>query len=118
MSERKYTADHEWIDDAVPARVGITDVACEQLGDIVFVSVVEAGTSVEVGMVIGEIESTKAVSELFSPAAGVIAQVNEAVIDNPVLISDDPFGEGWIASIEVTQLGDVLDEDTYRTLEH
>lgn len=110
----KFTRDHEWLDE--DGRVGITDVACNELGDLVFVSVSEVGTTVALGEVFGEIESTKAVSELYAPAAGTIVEVNQPVIDDPSLISSDPLDGGWLIKIDVTDTGELLTEEEYRAL--
>ena len=100
----KYTSEHEWLDiDASTgtATIGITDYAADQLGDVVFVELPDAGSEVEAGKVVGEIESTKSVGELFAPVSGTIAEANSAVIDNPELVNDDPFGAGWLIKLTV-----------------
>ena len=96
----KYTTEHEWIrlaDDT--AEVGITDYAQEQLGDIVYVSLPEAGTEVEAGTSIGELESTKSVSDIFAPVSGTIAEANPALDDAPEVVNSDPYGAGWLVRI-------------------
>ena len=113
----RYTTEHEWIAEGSPARMGITSVATDHLGELVYVELPEVGAEVTAGEQIGEIESTKAVSELFSPATGVVVAVNQTVIDEPTLVNDSPFGDGWLIEIEVTQLGDeLLDADEYAQL--
>ena len=100
-----YTTEHEWLrqpgehDGSV--RVGITHYAQDQLGDIVYVNLPEVGTEVSGGGVMGELESTKSVSDLFAPVAGTVSAVNEALNDNPELCNSDPYGEGWVVEITV-----------------
>lgn len=98
-----YTADHEWVADptAARARVGITDFAAQALGDVVFVSLPEVGAGVTAGTPCGEIESTKSVSDVFAPVSGTVVEVNQAVLDTPELVNDDPYGEGWLFVVEV-----------------
>lgn len=99
--DRKYTAEHEWAlarPDG-PLRVGITDHAAEQLGDIVFVSLPEVGTKVEAGQPCGELESTKSVSEIFAPVSGVVTARNEGVVTAPEVINSDPYGAGWMFDV-------------------
>lgn len=115
-ADLKYTAEHEWLREGSPATVGITDVAAQALGDVVYVELPEVGAQVSAGAVIGEIESTKSVSELFSPASGTVTEVNAAAVDDPSLVNTDPYGEGWLFRIEVTQAGALLDADGYAAL--
>lgn len=112
----RYTRDHEWINDDAPASVGITAVACEQLGDLVYLSLPEVGEIVEAGQAIGEIESTKAVADFLSPVAGTIVEVNTAALDDPTIVSSDPTGAGWLVKIDVTTEGELLTEDEYAEL--
>jgi glycine cleavage system H protein len=100
----KYTAEHEWVraGDSGVLRIGITDYAQEQLGDIVYVHLPEVGEAVEAGTAVGELESTKSVSDLFAPVSGTVAARNEALDANPELCNTDPYGEGWILEIEAT----------------
>ncbi|MCL2736820.1 MAG: glycine cleavage system protein GcvH [Propionibacteriaceae bacterium] len=113
-----YTADHEWVkvgNESV-VRVGITAFATEALGDIVFVSPPSLGDEVNAGDTVAELESTKSVSEVYTPVSGVIARINEAVLDSPDLINSDPYGEGWLFEVEVTgmeQLDELLDVSAY-----
>jgi glycine cleavage system H protein len=113
----RYTNEHEWVDarDGV-ATVGITAYAAERLGDVVYVSLPEVGQAVEAGTVIGEIESTKSVGELFAPMSGTVTAVNEALADSPETVNADAFGEGWIVRIEYTELPDLLDAAQYEEL--
>ena len=115
--ELRYTPDHEWVDfDGVFATVGITDYAAGQLGDVVFVDLPSAGTAIERGTVVGEIESTKSVGELFAPVDGVVEEVNAVVLDDPALLNADPFGAGWLIRVRVEALPDLLDADAYAAL--
>jgi glycine cleavage system H protein len=100
----KYTAEHEWVKagDGGVMRIGITDYAQEQLGDIVYVHLPEVGEAVEAGTAMGELESTKSVSDLFAPVSGTVAARNEALDANPELCNTDPYGEGWILEIEAS----------------
>lgn len=116
----KYTEEHEWLSGtAGTVRVGITDYAQQQLGDVVFVELPEVGRSVGAGDPIGEVESTKSVSEIFAPVAGEITAVNTALDEHPELINSDPYGEGWIIEVAVADAGAVaalLDAKAYQGL--
>ncbi|ODU00858.1 MAG: glycine cleavage system protein H [Pseudonocardia sp. SCN 72-86] len=115
-----YTSDHEWIAVAPGAtasgevRVGLSSIATDALGEIVFVDLPAVGTELTAGAACGEIESTKSVSELVSPANGTVVSINPALEDNPALVGEDPYGEGWLFTVEVTSLGKVLDAAAYR----
>jgi glycine cleavage system H protein len=117
----KYTNEHEWAAalDGNRVRVGITDFAQDALGDVVYVDVPEEGTDVEAGQAFGEVESTKSVSDLFSPVTGRVAERNGRLGDNPELINQDPYGEGWIIVVEMSEpseLDGLMDADAYRRL--
>ena len=116
----KYTAEHEWVRaDGNTARVGITDYAQQALGDVVYVSLPEVGASVEKGTAVGEVESTKSVSDLYAPLSGTVTARNDALDEQPDLINSDPYGAGWILEIEVSdeaETADLLDAATYGTL--
>ncbi|HET8583043.1 MAG TPA: glycine cleavage system protein GcvH [Jatrophihabitans sp.] len=116
----KYTAEHEWVRaDGTTARVGITDYAQQALGDVVYVSLPEVGASVEKGAAVGEVESTKSVSDLYAPLSGTVTARNDALDEQPDLINSDPYGAGWILEIEVSdeaETADLLDAATYGTL--
>lgn len=114
----KYSEDHDWVRPGNESivRIGITDYAAEQLGDIVYVQLPEVGESVDVGDTCGELESTKSTSDLLSPVAGVISAVNEALNDAPETINTDPYGDGWIFEVETSgedALADLMDADAY-----
>ena len=115
----KYTAEHEWLKagEEGPVRVGITDFAQDQLGDIVYVQLPDVGSAVRAGDACGELESTKSVSDLFAPVNGTVTAVNEALADQPDLVNSDPYGEGWLLDIEVEDAAEVaalMDADAYQ----
>src|SRR5690606_4430059 len=109
----RYSVEHEWVDDATPATVGVTSVAADALGDVVYLELPEVGATIEAGTVIGEIESTKSVSELYSPVSGTIVEVNQAAIDDPAVVNSEPFGAGWLFKVEVTGAGQLLSAEEY-----
>lgn len=99
--ELKYTDEHEWIKEMDGRlRIGITDYAQDQLGDIVYIELPEVGKSVAKEDILVEVESTKSVGEVYSPATGTVAAVNGAVSDNPELVNSSPYDEGWLVEIE------------------
>tara|TARA_Y100001970_G_scaffold150948_1_gene185040 strand:+ start:13792 stop:14184 length:393 start_codon:yes stop_codon:yes gene_type:complete len=116
-TELRYSRDHEWVrteDDVV--RVGITDFAQDALGDVVFVELPEPGLEVQVNTAFGEIESTKSVSDIFSPVSGEITEVNSALEDQPELVNEDPYGDGWVCVIRPTiegELDALMDAESY-----
>ncbi|MCT2587103.1 glycine cleavage system protein GcvH [Actinophytocola gossypii] len=116
----KYTEEHEWLAaQAETVRLGITDYAQGQLGDVVFVELPEVGRTVNAGDPIGEVESTKSVSEIFAPVAGEITAVNNALDDTPELINSEPYGEGWIVELtpsDPNALDALLDAKAYQEL--
>lgn len=98
--DRRYLESHEWISTAPPYRVGITDFAQDELGDVVFVELPSVGETVEAEGEFGVIESIKAVSDLYSPVTGEVIGVNEALFDAPELVNEDPFGDGWMLELD------------------
>jgi glycine cleavage system H protein len=117
LASLRYTAEHEWIAvDADIATIGITAYAADKLGDVVFVELPAVGDTVAEGKVVGEIESTKSVGELFAPMNGTITAVNDAVVTSPELVNSDPFGEGWMIKVAFTELPATLDADEYDAL--
>ena len=114
----QYTADHEWLlVEGDTVTVGITDHAAEQLGDVVYVELPAVGTATTAGAQIGEIESTKSVGELFAPIEGEVVEINDAVVDTPDTVNQDPFGAGWLVKLRVEGTSfpeDLMDHDTYR----
>jgi glycine cleavage system H protein len=117
----RYTAEHEWVrpHDGAPLRVGITDYAQDALGDIVYVQLPETGTEVAAGDSLGEVESTKSVSEIYAPVAGRVVARNEQLAEEPELVNSDPYGAGWLVEIEPAEAGGIdslLDAAAYREL--
>jgi len=125
-NDRRYTDQHEWAlvqgneGAATVVRVGITDHAQDSLGDIVFVQLPDVGDEVGPGSPIGEVESTKSVSDVYAPISGTVSAVNEALTDAPETINSDPYGDGWLVEISVDGDGDptadLLDADAYQAL--
>lgn len=119
-TELLFSKDHEWIRIVAGiARVGITDFAQDALGDVVFVQTPRVGEAVRSGESVGEVESTKSVSDIYAPVTGTVVAVNESLQDDPSLINSDPFGAGWICEIEVgpgADLTELMDEAAYRLL--
>ena len=116
-STLQYTAEHEWVlVDGDTATVGITAYAAEKLGDVVFVELPAVGSDVASGTVVGEIESTKSVGELFAPVNGTVAEANEAVVADPSLVNSDPFGEGWLIKVTFTELPALMSYAEYSEL--
>jgi glycine cleavage system H protein len=124
--DRRYTDQHEWAlsrggdGGATVVRVGITDHAQDALGDIVYVQLPELGAEVAPGAAIGEVESTKSVSDVYSPVAGVVTAVNDRLADAPETINADPYGDGWLVEIRVEGEGDpiaaLLDAAAYQAV--
>jgi glycine cleavage system H protein len=116
--ELKYTAEHEWVGERGEqgvVRVGVTDYAQDALGDIVFVTLPEVGSEVTAGEPCGELESTKSVSDVYSPVSGTVVTRNEALGSAPELVNSDPYGEGWMFEVRVTGgLDDLLDVTAYQ----
>ena len=117
----KYTAEHEWVRarSGSTVRVGITDYAQEALGDIVYVSLPEVGAEVTAGEAFGEVESTKSVSDVYAPVPGTVSARNETLEAQPELVNSDPYGEGWIVEIDVSDpavVDTLLDAEGYREL--
>lgn len=117
-AELKYSSEHEWVRfEGSSVRVGITDYAQDSLGDVVFVQLPEVGAELEPGATMGEIESTKSVSELYAPVGGRVREVNLALEEAPQLVNEDPYGEGWIAVLEPAGEGsELLDASQYSSL--
>ncbi len=118
-SDLKYTKEHEWVREVSPNsyQIGITDFAQGALGDIVYIQLPKLGEKVSAGSVCGEVESTKSVSEIYSPLTGVITAVNPDLDKTPELINQDPYAKGWIAQIEITEVAtDLLTASEYETL--
>ncbi|MGH2703275.1 MAG: glycine cleavage system protein GcvH [Actinomycetota bacterium] len=117
--DRRYTSQHEWAkEDGGRLVVGITDYAQDQLGDVVFVGLPEPGSEVTAGQPLGEVESTKSVSDVYSPVTGKVVEKNLEVEQSPELINTDPYGKGWLVMIEPHESGldALLSADDYRKL--
>ena len=117
MAERRYTKTHEWISvEGKTATIGITDFAQAQLGDVVFLDLPSPGRKLAKGESFGVVESVKAASDLYSPVAGRISEVNDQLASRPELINSDPFGEGWIMKLDLAGglPSDLLDEEAYK----
>ncbi|HEV7741542.1 MAG TPA: glycine cleavage system protein GcvH [Pseudolysinimonas sp.] len=116
-ADLQYTAEHEWVAvDGDIATVGITAYAAEKLGDVVYVDLPKQGSNVATGKVVGEIESTKSVGELFAPVDGEVVESNQAVVDDPTLVNSDPFGTGWLIKVRFTELPTLLSAAQYAEL--
>jgi glycine cleavage system H protein len=116
--EYKYTQEHEWIypEPGNKGKVGITDYAQSELGDVVYLDLPSPGTQVEQFKKMGELESVKAVSDLFAPASGRVLEVNQAAIDEPGLVNHDPYGNGWLVRLELShpsELDALMDSNKY-----
>jgi glycine cleavage system H protein len=114
----RYTEQHEWVRiEGNRARVGITDYAQDALGDVVYVDIPEVGTEVKAGEPFGEVESTKSVSDVYAPLSGTVSERNAALVDTPELVNEDPYGDGWMILIELSDAGEsegLLDAASYR----
>ena len=116
LNTLRYSEEHEWVAvDGASATVGITDYAAEKLGDVVFIELPAVGTEVEAGAVVGEIESTKSVGELYAPVSGTVIEVNDAVVDDPSLVNAAPFEGGWLIRLVIAEdaADGLLDRDAY-----
>ncbi|WP_133753850.1 glycine cleavage system protein GcvH [Naumannella halotolerans] len=114
----RYSSEHEWVrvGNSGVARIGITAYAAEQLGDIVYAQLPEPGEEISAGDAVGELESTKSVSDLFTPVSGVVSAVNESLADSPETINAEPYGDGWLFEVELSDtdaLDELLDADSY-----
>jgi len=116
----RYSSDHEWVSrDGDIVRIGITDYAQDALGDVVFVQVPDVGASVAAGASFGEVESTKSVSDVYAPVGGTVVEVNEALADGPQALNEDPYGDGWICTIRMSDPAEfdaLLDAASYGAL--
>ena len=116
--EYKYTQEHEWIcpEAGDKGKMGLTDYAQSHLGDIVFLDLPAPGTQVEQSKKMGELESVKAVSDIFAPASGKVLEINQTAIDEPKLVNEDPYGDGWLVRLELSQpseLDALMDSEKY-----
>ena len=119
-TDLRYTKDHEWVRvDGAEATIGITAYAADQLGDIVFVELPDAGRELDQARPFGVVESVKAVSDLFAPISGEVVAINAALAAGPELVNSDPYGDGWMIKVKVadaSQLDDLLDGEAYDAL--
>ena len=119
-SELRYSTDHEWVRvEGDIATIGITEYAQDALGDVVFVEMPEPGAAVQAGATFSEVESTKSVSDIYAPVSGSISAVNDVLESQPELLNSDPYGEGWICRIamtDVAELDSLMDAEAYRVL--
>lgn len=115
-----YTKDHEWIKiDGDEATIGITDFAQSELGDIVFVEIDTVGKQLDVNAVFGTVEAVKTVSDLFLPVSGMITEINPALANQPELVNSDPYGEGWMVKVAISDRGEIenlLSKENYQQL--
>lgn len=117
MTTTHYTKDHEWVTvDGDVATVGITTYAADKLGDVVYVDLPAVGSMVAAGKIVGEIESTKSVGELFAPLDGEVVERNEAIVDDPSSVNADPQGAAWLIKVRFTELPELLTAEQYAEL--
>ncbi|WP_248960520.1 glycine cleavage system protein GcvH [Sphaerisporangium perillae] len=118
--ELSYTKEHEWVaglDDGLTVTVGITAYAADSLGDVVYVQLPEVGGTIEAGDAVGEVESTKSVSDIYAPVTGEVVEVNQTVVDDPSLVNSDPYGEGWLFRVRIEGTPeDLLTSEEYVTV--
>ena len=117
-TEYLYSEEHEWVNstsisEGDTVRVGITHIAAEALGEIVFVYLPEVGDEVEAGEAFGEVESTKSVSDIYAPVSGEVVAINEELADNAGLVNEDPYNNGWLYEVKVTEAGELMDSGEY-----
>lgn len=116
-SDLQYTAEHEWVRvEGDVVTVGITQYAANALGDVVYVDLPAVGAALTPGAVVGEVESTKSVGELFAPVSGEVVEANQAVVDAPETINADPYGDGWLVKVRVAETPALMSADEYRAL--
>lgn len=116
-TDRQYSAEHEWlVVDGDVATVGITAYASDALGDVVYVELPNVDDDVTAGEVCGEIESTKSVSDLYTPVSGKVTEVNDELADSPEIVNDDPYGAGWLFKVQVSEVGETMDAGRYAEL--
>ena len=112
-----YTAEHEWVKvDGDVATIGITQHAADALGDVVFVALPGVGDAIREGAIVGEVESTKSVGEIFAPVAGEVVEANDSVVASPDMVNADPYGAGWLIKVRFSAMPSLLDAAAYRAL--
>lgn len=116
-ADLQYTAEHEWVRlEGDIATVGITQYAADALGDVVYVDLPKPGAALAAGSIVGEVESTKSVGELYAPLDGEVVEANSGVVDAPETINSDPYGAGWLVKVRVSGTPALLSADEYRAL--
>ncbi len=116
-ADLQYTAEHEWVRlEGDVATVGITQYAADALGDVVYVDLPKVGAALAAGSIVGEVESTKSVGELYAPLDGEVVEANSAVVDAPETINSDPYGAGWLVKVRVSSAPVLMSADEYRAL--
>ena len=116
-ADLQYTAEHEWVRlEGDVATVGITQYAADALGDVVYVDLPKVGAALAAGAIVGEVESTKSVGELYAPLDGEVVEANDAVVGAPETINSDPYGDGWLVKVRVSSSPALLSADEYRAL--
>jgi glycine cleavage system H protein len=113
LSNLRYSEEHEWVDASSPVKVGLSQVATDALGDVVYIDLPEVGSSITAGETCGEVESTKSVSDIYAPVSGEITEVNQAAIHDPALLNSDPYGQGWLFTVNVSEEGPLLSAEEY-----
>ena len=112
-----YTAEHEWVKvEGDVATIGITQHAADALGDVVFVALPGVGDTIREGAIVGEVESTKSVGEIFAPVAGEVVEANDSVVASPDMVNADPYGAGWLIKVRFSAMPSLLDAAAYRAL--
>lgn len=111
----RYSAEHEWVREGDPVTVGVSEVAADALGEVVYVDLPQVGASLTAGQVCGEIESTKSVSDLYAPVSGEVVEVNDAVVAEPGLVNAEPYAAGWLFKVAVSEEGPLLSAEEYAT---
>ena len=112
-----YTAEHEWVKvEGDVATIGITQHAADALGDVVFVALPSVGDTIREGAIVGEVESTKSVGEIFAPVAGEVVEANDSVVASPDTVNADPYGAGWLIKVRFSAMPSLLDAAAYRAL--
>lgn len=119
-ADRLYSDDHEWVvltspteTPTEPVRIGISRLAADNLGDLVYLDLPEVGAQITAGTTCGEVESTKTVSELFAPVTGIVTETNAEAVSDPALVTSDPYGGGWLFAVQVSEVGPLLTADEY-----
>ncbi|EHR50057.1 glycine cleavage system H protein [Saccharomonospora marina XMU15] len=112
----RYTREHEWVSGDEVVTIGVTAFAADSLGDVVYVQLPDVGDKVTAGEVCGEIESTKSVSDLYSPVTGEVVEVNQSVVDKPETVNADPYDAGWLLRVRASSVPELLAADAYAAL--